>query len=69
MSKKNSRLGPLERVKKFLKISKNNKSSEPTCCSNILESAKSLEKVHKETTKIMNKNVDDLYNDARKWHG
>ena len=69
MSKKNSGLGPLECDKKFLTKNKKNKSSESTCCSNILESAKSLEKVNEKTTKIMNKHVNDLYNDARKWHG
>ncbi len=34
-----------------------------------LDSAKSLEKFNEKSTKIMNKNVNDLYNDARKWHG
>ena len=36
---------------------------------NTLESVKSLEKINKKATKILNKHVNDLYNDARKWHG
>jgi hypothetical protein len=66
MSKINLTLRWLKRAQKYLK---KKRDLESTCCTKILESAKSLEKVNEKATKIMNKNVDDLYNDTRKWHG
>ena len=42
---------------------------KPNSINNQISDAKSLEKVNEKTTKIMNKHVNDLYNDARKWHG